>query len=196
MRSFVLGFATGLPFMLVIGPIAVLLLQTGLGHGFRRGWTAALGVATADLTFATLATVGGRGVIEVTTRWGTEVRLVATLVLAAVGLRLLLEVRSALPAGGPVAAAPVALATRFYVMTLLNPLTIVAFASLVVASGRSASGAGWVLGVTAASLVVQSTLVATGAGLGQVIGPRGHRQVRFVGATAVLVMAVVFAFKG
>src|SRR5690606_20674369 len=47
----------------------------------------------------------------------------------------------------------VRLATAFYGFTLVNPLTLVLFASVVVAGGAGVGSAGWALGMSLASLV-------------------------------------------
>ncbi|MEI2655036.1 MAG: hypothetical protein V9G12_23325 [Microthrixaceae bacterium] len=59
MHSFWLGLASGIPLMIAVGPIAVLLVELGIERGVARAWPAAIGVASADLTFATLAAFSG-----------------------------------------------------------------------------------------------------------------------------------------
>jgi len=86
MNGFWLGVMSGVPLMLAVGPIAVLLVELGIGNGVRRSWPAAVGVACADLTFATLAAVSGAALQRALHPYATAMRwtaAVALLLLAA-----------------------------------------------------------------------------------------------------------------
>lgn len=54
-----LGVATGVPVMIVVGPVSLLLIEQGMKRGFRGGMPAALGVGVTDLTFSVAAAVTG-----------------------------------------------------------------------------------------------------------------------------------------
>ncbi len=208
MSSFTTGFLAGIPLMIMVGPIAVLLVETGLGHGFRRAWPAGVGVAAADLTFAMGAAIGGATLIHALDGWAPTLRATAVVVLAAVGGHLLLRA-----ARRPAAAADVdtsarvetadvttvtstrsragrRLAPRFYALTLANPLTIIAFTSLVLAGGVDREPRAWALGIASASLLVHLSLVAIGSGLGAVLGDRMQRGLRIAGGLAVVSMSI------
>jgi threonine/homoserine/homoserine lactone efflux protein len=194
MTSYAAGFAAGIPLMIMVGPIAVLLVEAGLGHGFRRAWPAGVGVAAADLTFATGAALGGAALVHAVDGWAPTLRLVAVVVLAAVGAHLLVR---ALRHRGPdeVEAGDTPrvhrrLAPRFYALTLANPLTIIAFTSLVLAGGADRDPSSWALGIASASLLVHVSLVALGSGLGSVLGDRLQRGLRIVGGVAVVGMSM------
>lgn len=58
-----MGFATGVPVMIVVGPVALLLMEQGIRHGFTGGLPAAAGVATTDLTFSAVASLMGAGAV-------------------------------------------------------------------------------------------------------------------------------------
>lgn len=234
MRSFTTGFLTGFPLMIVLGPIAVLLMETGLGHGMRRGWRAAGGVAAADTVFAVAALLGGRVVAEVLAAWQGTLHLVAGVVLAGIALHMAFGALTAwrssqAPAllavgpGGPVGpvgpGGPVglvgpngeigvdmamgppsrgessaSLAGRFFMLSIANPMTIMAFATIVLASGQKIAGPGWVGGIAAASFVAHASFVGAGAGLGSVVtSDRGLAGVRLVGVLVVLGLAAHFA---
>jgi len=204
MSSFTTGFLAGIPLMIMVGPIAVLLVETGLGHGFRRAWPAGVGVAAADLTFAMGAAIGGAALIHALDGWAPTLRATAVIVLAAVGCHLLVRaVRRPAAAADVTSGRAVATATdtttrrdgrrlapRFYALTLANPLTIVAFTSLVLAGGAAREPRSWALGIAAASLLVHLSLVAIGSGLGSVLGERMQRGLRIAGGLAVIGMSI------
>lgn len=54
-----LGIATGIPVMIVVGPISLLLIEQGMKHGFRGGMPAAIGVGATDFTYSVAAAVAG-----------------------------------------------------------------------------------------------------------------------------------------
>jgi threonine/homoserine/homoserine lactone efflux protein len=62
---------------------------------------------------------------------------------------------------------------RLAALTLMNPLTIVAFTSLVVATGERASNVGWPLGIAVASLGVHLLLVVLGSSVRKALPPLG-----------------------
>ena len=158
------------------------------------------GVAAADLTFATGAVLGGAALARSLHRWEAILHVVAVSVLVVVGIELVVRaIRTRPTTSEPAPGAVVTrthrrLAPRFYAMTMANPLTVAAFASLVLASGTAASGGGWVLGIAVASFLVHVSLVALGSGLGRAIGNGLQRWLRACGGTVVLGLALVMAF--
>ncbi len=82
------------------------------------------------------------------------------------------------------------LAGAFYGLTLVNPLTLVLFASVVVAGGAGVGTAGWAVGMALASLVAHGAFVVAGGVLGTTLGPVASARLRlgaalFMGALAV-----------
>ena len=62
LSAFLIGAAAGYGIAIPVGPIAVLIVRTGLRRGFRVAAAAGAGTATVDLVYATIAlVVGGRG---------------------------------------------------------------------------------------------------------------------------------------
>ncbi len=197
------GFLTGLPALVAVGPIALLLIEQGLARGIRAGYPAAVGVAAGDTVFAVLAAVAGTALSAALADYATWLRLVAVGVLAAVAVRLLVEARRA-PArdsgavGGRTVdeSTPGALATvrgtrlagGFLGLTVLNPLTIVVYAGIVVSGGAGVGTAGWVLGMALASLAVHSGFVGLGHVMGATLSGRAVVGVRYgaVGLMALL----------
>ncbi len=197
MGSFTLGFASAAPLMLILGPVAVLLLDTGMERGFRWGWPAAAGVVVADATFATVASVARAGLATWLDSVSSLTPIVSSITLAAVGVWLLATSRrpgrdDMGPSEGTVqvdSGDRLRLARNFWALTSVNPLTVVAFGALVVAAGPAASGPGWPVGVALASLTVHFALVATGASVRSLVGPSAMLHLRVGGGLGVLALA-------
>lgn len=218
-----LGLTIGLPMMIAVGPISVLLLDQGLERGMRTAAPAALGVATADLTFSVVAALAGGTVTALLApveRWLTlgAVGVLVWLAIdlgrsAAADLRTVSPAAQMVPAGvggprggsdGPQpgatrGAAPfghlegIRLAGAFYGLTMVNPLTIVLFASVVIAGGAGIGSAGWALGMALASLVAHGTFVVAGGLLGTTLGPVATARLRFAAALFMGALALHFA---
>ena len=182
----------------------MLLVELGIARGVRGAWPAAIGVASADLTFATLAALCGASLQHALHPYATVMRGGAAallLVLAAVMLRRAVgEIRrcrsgastggaDAVAGGGGVGTTPLRLAGRMLALTLMNPLTIIAFTSLVVATGARASNLGWPLGIAGASLLVHVGLVTLGSTLRRALPPIGASWFRIAGSLLIAGLA-------
>ena len=204
MSSFWLGLASGVPLMIAVGPIAVLLVELGIERGVARAWPAAVGVACADLTFGTLAAVCGATLQRSLHPYVAGLRWFAAGLLVTLAVvmfrKAVVEIRryragvvanadASVGSGrGPVDA-PVRLAGRLMALTLLNPLTIVAFTSLVVATGERASNVGWPLGIATASILVHGGLVLGGSTLRRALPPLGPSWFRVAGSFLIVGLA-------
>jgi arginine exporter protein ArgO len=197
LAGLVAGYGVAIP----VGAIAVLVLGLSARHSFRLGAAAALGVATADGLYAALAVLGGAS-------------LAASLAPAAGPLRgmaaaVLLVVAGHTVAGAirrhrtsTVAVEPVGLGTPFRAyagllgLTLLNPLTVVYFAALVV--GRQAAGrftvpaaVAFVLAAFAASASWQLLIAGSGSLIGRLLtGRRGRLVTALTSGALVTVLAI------
>ena len=85
--------------MLVVGPVALLLWETGLERGFAGGWPAALGVAAGDASFAIAAFLGGVWLQRALTPIAPGLHLLAVAVIGVVAYRLLRQARRELMPG-------------------------------------------------------------------------------------------------
>jgi threonine/homoserine/homoserine lactone efflux protein len=180
LAAFVAGALAGYAIAIPVGAIAVLIVETGVRHGFRIAAAAGLGAATADFVYATVAMVGGTAVASALAPWSVPLRLAAIVFLSLLGLRGLLRVargrRAAATGGGPESTAPptqtagpgaAATYARFVGLTLLNPTTVVYFAALVLAlpslGADPLSRPAFVVGAFLASASWQTVLAAVGA---------------------------------
>jgi arginine exporter protein ArgO len=176
--AFIAGVVAGYAIAIPVGAIAVLIVETGVQRGFRLAAAAGAGTATADVTYATVAIVGGSAIGPFVAPWSLPLRIAAIVVLLAIGIRGLVRVatnlagaergtrgaRDRVEAGGRDL---VAIYGRFLGLTLLNPATIVYFAALVLAlpalDGDPFARPAFVLGAGLASLSWQLLIAAVGA---------------------------------
>jgi len=134
----------GLSIAAPVGPIALLIIQRTLAEGLTVGLACGLGTAVADALYAVLAAFGlvaASGLLEEVSWW---VGLAGAAFLAWLGVRILLS-RPALRAartGGATGRGRLAGAfLTTFLLTLSNPLTIVAFLAVFASLGVAASGA-------------------------------------------------------
>ena len=164
LRAFLFGITVAAP----IGPIAVLLVRTGLNHRFSAALAGALGVALADFTYALVALSAGSGVAVVLQTHQRQIQLAASALLIVLGLYLaagaLRKVDPLAGANDATGQAPGLL--RLYLLTLANPLTVLLFigfsGQMTVAGGVAGIAAG-ALFLFLGSLIVQASYATLGA---------------------------------
>jgi threonine/homoserine/homoserine lactone efflux protein len=187
--SLISPFLFGVTIAIAIGPIALLIVRAGIERGFGTAARCGLGAASADLIFAMLAFGAGAAVMRRLETHRAVIESVAAIVLIALGLALAaaavkrhLESRSL--AHAPDARVqiheprtePVTRGYGYFPtlgLTLVNPLTIVFFASFAGQLGIEARPGAVVASAAAiflGSLVVQLAFAAFGALL--------HRSIR------------------
>lgn len=138
------GLLIGLVVAAPVGAIGVLCIQRTLSGGARAGYATGLGVATADGLYAGVAAFGLTMLTSALVGLQTPLRLLGGLALLYLGWRAFTTTPSTCAEETHRAAAPSLYASAL-LLTLANPLTIMAFGA-VFASGGLALGAGdgWV----------------------------------------------------
>jgi threonine/homoserine/homoserine lactone efflux protein len=199
------GAAAGYAVAVPVGAIAVLVVETGLRRGFRLGVAAAAGAATADGLYATLAAVGGTAVAAGVAPWIVPLRAAAVVVLLLIAARGFLASRVAAAEAGPpldgrpasTARGVAALYLRLLALTLLNPMTIIYFAALMLAlpilDGDPLGRPAFALGAFAASLSWQVLLAAAGALAHRRLPPRFQVWLSFAGNAMIVAFALLIA---
>jgi len=207
------GLVAGYGIAVPIGAVGTYLVTLAARHGVRRGVFGALGVASADALYATLAVLGGAALASAVQPLARPLQLVSVAVLLAISLVVATQTvrehagrRAPAGRGGEADAveAPGRGATRsdwrayltFLGMTVLNPMTVVYFAALVIGGqGELFGSAGdrfvFVLAATAASASWQLVLASGGALLGRALtGPRGRLVTGAVSSAVIAVLAL------
>ncbi|WP_411968280.1 LysE family translocator [Haloferax sp. YSSS75] len=135
-QGLVLGFAIAAP----VGPIGVLCIQRTLSRGRRAGFVSGLGAATADGVYGLVAGLGLTAVSSVLVSFQTGIRVAGGLFLLYLGIQTV----TAKPAETAAESAGDGLLSDYastFVLTLTNPVTILAFVGIFAGVGVGVSGA-------------------------------------------------------
>jgi threonine/homoserine/homoserine lactone efflux protein len=196
-EAFLLGVAAGYAIAIPVGPIAVLILRTGVRRGLRTAAAAGAGTATADLVFATIAMLFGAAASAAIAPILPVARIVAVAALAVIALR------GALVAPQPIEPESGRGDTRntyllFLGLTIVNPPTVIYFVSLAIAlpdvSVDLASRTAFVVGAFLASLSWQELLAIAGAMLHGRLSPQLQRITAIVSSVIILALAARILF--
>lgn len=193
LSAFLIGAAAGYAIAIPVGPIAVLIVRTGLRRGFRVAAAAGAGTATVDLIYAVAAVLVGTAIVTTLGPVILPFRLAAAAVLIGLAVRGLLQLRvrrAEVDADDPRSAVRTYL--LFVALTLLNPATVAYFVTLAVGLPEIAQDAGsrvaFAVGASLSSLSWQTVLAAIGATLHTRLTPR----IELV--TTLLSSAILFGF--
>jgi threonine/homoserine/homoserine lactone efflux protein len=196
-QAFLLGVVAGYAIAIPFGPIAVLIVRTGVRRGLRAAAAAGAGAATADLIFASIAMLFGAAASALFAPILPAARLLAGAALAIIALRGLFAAPDAIEreSGGTRTGSTYLL---FLGLTMLNPPTVIYFVSLAIAlpevSADFASRAAFVAGAFLSSLSWQEVLAAAGAILHGRLTPRLQRVTAVVSSLIILALAARVAF--
>ena len=196
-QAFLLGVAAAYAIAIPVGPIAVLILRTGVRRGLRAAAAAGAGAATADLVFATIAMLFGAAASGFLAPILPVARILAAVALAVIAVRGLLAAPEPLEreTGGVRTGNTYLL---FLGLTMLNPPTVIYFVTLAIAlpevSADLASRAAFVIGAFLASLSWQELLAVGGAMLHGRLTPRLQRTTAVVSSVIILALAARIAF--
>lgn len=187
------ALAFGMALAGAIGPIALLIFGTAARRGLAAGYFAGLGAALADLVYALLAFSIGALLLPALAAHATAIRIACALLLTGIGASMLLRgIRDPGDAPAPRPAAQALLPT--FLLTMVNPLTLVVFAGFVpqLPVAGSFRAALWLaLALFAGSLVVQLALATAGAALGKALPGRGwQRAINLAAAAGILAFGV------
>jgi arginine exporter protein ArgO len=204
-RALLEGILAGLGIAVPVGPIAILLVDVSMRRGFGSAVPAAIGAASADLGYVTVAALVGSAAADALEPLEQPLRAVSVGVLLALAggrtWRLLRARDGGAPQpprerrserGGP------ATYLAFLGLTLLNPVTVAYFAALILGlQADTLTGNGskalFVAGAFAASAAWQLTLVGFGAFLHHRLPPNAALVTGLVGSVVIVAFAVRLA---
>jgi threonine/homoserine/homoserine lactone efflux protein len=200
------GLIVGIVIATQFGAVSALLLETAVRAGPRAGAAAGLGVASVDMAYATAAVLAGGVARAGLAAHLAEVRAVAAVLLALVGIHGLWALtrgpsrdqRAQAPTLGDVSR-PFGVASaqyfRFAGLTAINPLTIVYFGSVTasLSLGGVPEGVAFLVGAGAASALWHLALSLAAGHAGRRLTPRIQHLVSIAGRLAVVVMAMRLA---
>lgn len=197
MRPFLTGVLAGYGIAVPVGAIAVLIVETSIRRGFRFGFAAGAGAATADLVYASAAVIGGAGIAVAVGNVGPSLRFVGGTLLAVMAVTGLWRTRRHRPTAREVRpeGGLLGIYATFLGLTLVNPATVVYFTAVVVGLGMATDmapleGAAFVVGAALASLSWQTLLAWSGSVAGVRVSDRARRRIGVAGYLVVLGLAV------
>lgn len=200
--AFVAGLLAGYGIAIPVGAVGTYLVVLTARSGLRIGAYAALGVATADGLYALVAVLGGGKLIPVIEPIAVPLRWISVVVLLGLAVHIgLTGVRNYRDSAKteltePVAIGPVKAYASLLGITLLNPMTVVYFAALVLGSKDMAAANGaehvvFVLAAFAASASWQLFLAGGGAVLGKALtGRRGRLATTLASSALITVLGI------
>ncbi len=151
---FLEGLGVGLAIAAPVGPVGVLCISRTLHHGIWIGLASGLGAAVADAVYGAVAGFGVSWVAEFLLAYQDMLRVLGGGFLLILGLRILARgpAHEAMTPAWSAPRPPLAFASCF-LLTLTNPMTILAFVAvfaglgLIEATTRIGTGVVLVLGV-------------------------------------------------
>lgn len=195
-ESLVRGIIAGYGIAIPVGAIAVLIIDSSVRRGFRHGFAAGAGAASADLLYATLAAGAGAILAPLVSPVASGIGLVSGLVLLAIAISGLRSLRRERTGGGAETRderSPLATFFRFTALTIVNPMTVVYFSALLLGSSTKLDPStmlAFVAGAFLASLSWQTLLAAVGAVAHASAGESFRRMSGLVGNVVILGFAV------
>lgn len=196
--AFVQGILAGYGIAIPVGAIAVLIVGVGIRCGFLCAASAGAGAATADGIYATVAGTAGAAAAALLAPWATPIRWASGSVLIAIALYGLSRAgRTIQPtdAGFTMRRGEFVLTYgRFLGLTIINPMTVVYFGTMVLGSGVGAAlvpgeVAMFAIGAFAASLSWQTLLAGVGAIARHGLPPRFQGLTAITGNLIILFLA-------
>lgn len=198
--ALVAGLLAGYGIAVPVGAVGAYLVTLSARTSLRIGVRAALGVATADGLYAMVAMAGGTALTTVIEPVMLPLRWVSALVVIALGCRTavaaVVHYRTA-PGAARTDPAPLGPARAYFGflgITMMNPITLIYFAALVLAGNDTTPGfpekATFVVAAFAASASWQLVLAGGGALVGRVLtGRRGRLCVGLASSVVVIGLA-------
>ncbi|MDV9191885.1 LysE family transporter [Streptomyces sp. SR27] len=198
----VAGLLAGYGIAIPVGAVGAYLVAVTARTGWRTGAGAALGVATADGVYALVAVLGGSALVPLLTPVMTPLRWASAVVLVVLALRAAHGALAVFRTGGlasrddGTALTPARAYLTFLGITILNPMTVIYFAALVLATGPSSPATlpdrvAFVLAAVLASASWQLLLALGGTLLGRTLaGARGRLVTALASSTLIVVLAV------
>lgn len=198
MHPFIEGVLAGYGIAIPVGAVAILIINTAMRCGFRTGFFAGAGAATADFLYALLASLAGIALTAALKPIAVPLRILGGLVLIGIALAGLWRGRKRPDHLGQGARECLALPTylQFLTITLLNPLTIVYFTAYII--GRDYASGGYsieqavlfIAGAGLSSLSWQTLLAGMGGIAGKRLAPGWQMMTSLAGNLLVLVLGL------
>lgn len=195
------GFGIAIP----VGAIAVMIIQTGIRCGFRTGFMAGAGAASADFLYAVLAAFAGATLGQWIAPVAVPLKIVSAFVLmglAGWGLWGSFQQKEG-KASSIVSVnecTPWRTYVKFLALTVINPLTVIYFTAFILGKNlgnqESWRAIGWfIAGAGLSSLSWQSLLATVGSVARKNLSPRFQRGAVLFGNVIVLALGLSILYE-
>jgi arginine exporter protein ArgO len=199
LEPFLQGMIAGYGIAIPVGPIAILIIELGIRRGFSFAFCAGAGAASADLIYATIASVAGTFLVATLEPFSPIIRVVSGLALIAMGAWLLYQGRSSnRPERIQGYNSTSCLNTYGMILglTLMNPVTVTYFTTLILGLKTSAASSPtdvllFVAGAFLASLSWQTFLACISGLTHKRLPPRLQSATFAVGNSMIIVLGIL-----
>jgi threonine/homoserine/homoserine lactone efflux protein len=205
MEIFVAGVMAGIALAIPLGPMAILLISTTIKHGRKIGVFGALAMASVDFSYAAVVFAFGNVVISLLTDWVFPLRVLGSLILLYVGIKIFVDARKSSKINSPdLANSPTSRArtyAKFFGLTVLNPATAFYFFGITPSVAALSQGTGFMsiayfaVGVFLGSIVWQLSLVVAANLTKAFTNAKIQHRIQYVGALLIVALAIVLILK-
>lgn len=201
LEIFVQGLIAGYGIAIPVGPIAILIIELGIRRGFSVAFCAGAGAASADLIYASIASLAGTFLISLLRPYAMIIHNLSAIALIALGLWLLYSGRRQ---GRELDDSHVSTGKGAYSLvfglTLLNPLTITYFTTLILGLRANIASSSWEAGLFISGAFLASlswqTIIASVGGFGhERLSPR-LRLITFAAGNSMIILLGILLFLG
>jgi threonine/homoserine/homoserine lactone efflux protein len=205
MDILIAGALAGLGLAIPLGPMAILLISTTIKHGRQTGSFGAFAMASVDFTYAALVFAFGSAVIAALSDWVYPLRILGSVVLVYVAIRILIEARKSAQIDTPdLANSPASkfkTFAKFFGLTVLNPATAFYFVGITPSVATLSQGSAitsiflFAAGVFLGSVVWQFFLVFAATLTKSFTEHSVQRRIQYVGGFLILALAIGLLLK-
>lgn len=200
MEVLIAGVLAGLALAIPLGPMAILLISTTLKHGRSVGIFGALAMATVDFGYAALVFAFGNVIINLLTGFLFPLRILGSLILVFVALRIYVDARNSSAIENPdltnSTVSRFKTYAKFFGLTVLNPATAFYFFGItpsVAALSQVTDLMGitfFAIGVFLGSVVWQMSLVLAAHLTKSFTDVKVQKRIQYFGAALIVVLAI------
>lgn len=199
------AFVFGVTLAVAVGPIAILIINRGLVYGFRSGMLSGVGAALADLTYAVVAFSVGSIIVSYLNMNQVYFSWLASGTLLLFGFWMLVGSLKRSEASGNYTNSgarngDLGYLTSTYLLTVVNPLTIIAFVGF---SGQLVKPDFCIwqvitmsIAIFLGSIIIQTVLATFGASLGRYVQhPKAIQVLNIISSISIIGFGIIGMLK-
>ncbi|MFI8685029.1 LysE family translocator [Rossellomorea sp. NPDC077527] len=193
LKSLIIGVAIAAP----VGPVGILCIQRTLAYGRRTGFISGLGAATADALYGLIAVTGLTMVSGFLLNHQFWIQVWGGVFLLLLGWKTFTSQPAVLKVGEPDTTSPVKGFLSVFLLTLTNPMTILAFIAIfgvfrVAGPEDFLTAMMVVLGVFSGSALWWAALALVGGWISSRVGPASLKMINRAAGIVLTIFSVLF----